>query len=78
MWLGCHRTATWGVSGALAREAAEHIDAHATESPYLSPVHYAEKRSEAEDAAARETRLRLPCVTAMSTVRLTSERDNGE
>ncbi|KAI1787532.1 hypothetical protein LXA43DRAFT_896047 [Ganoderma leucocontextum] len=59
IWLGCHRTATWGASGALAREAAEHIDAHATESPYLSPVHYVEKRSEAEDAAARETRLQL-------------------
>ena len=59
VWLGCHRAATWGASGALAREVAEHIDAHATESPYLSPIHYAEKRSEAEDAAARETRVQL-------------------
>ncbi|KAI0754293.1 hypothetical protein C8Q80DRAFT_1117051 [Daedaleopsis nitida] len=59
VWIGCHRTATCGAAGALVREAAEHIDALATESPYLSPIHYAEKKSEAEDAAARETRLQL-------------------
>ncbi|TFK86202.1 hypothetical protein K466DRAFT_600529 [Polyporus arcularius HHB13444] len=59
VWIGCQRTATCGASGALVRQVAEHIDALATESPYLSPVHYAEKKSEAEDAAARETRLQL-------------------
>ncbi|KAI0659731.1 hypothetical protein C8Q70DRAFT_90917 [Cubamyces menziesii] len=60
IWLGCQRTATSaGTAGALAREAAERIDALATESPYLSPIHYSEKRAEAESAAARETRLQL-------------------
>ena len=59
VWIGCQRTATCGAAGALAREAAEHIDALATESPYLSPVHYTEKRTEAADAAERETRLQL-------------------
>lgn len=59
VWIGCQRTATCGFAGAMVRDAAEHIDALATESPYLSPIHYAEKRSEAEDAAARETRLQL-------------------
>ncbi|KAI0676292.1 hypothetical protein C8Q78DRAFT_962176 [Trametes maxima] len=60
VWLGCQRTATSaGAAGALAREAAERIDALATESPYLSPVHYSEKRAEAESAAERETRMQL-------------------
>ncbi|EJF59822.1 hypothetical protein DICSQDRAFT_171781 [Dichomitus squalens LYAD-421 SS1] len=59
IWLGCQRAATYGTAGALAREAAEHIDALATESPYLSPILYSEKRSEAENAAASETRLQL-------------------
>ncbi|KAH9941865.1 uncharacterized protein BXZ73DRAFT_75037 [Epithele typhae] len=59
IWLGCQRSATYGAVTAMARDAAEHIDALATESPYLSPVHYNEKRSEAQDAAARETRLSL-------------------
>ncbi|RPD61501.1 hypothetical protein L227DRAFT_500209 [Lentinus tigrinus ALCF2SS1-6] len=59
VWIGCQRNATCGAAGALVRDAAEHIDALATESPYLSPVHYAEKKSEAEDAAARDTRLQL-------------------
>ncbi|OBZ67789.1 hypothetical protein A0H81_12335 [Grifola frondosa] len=56
IWIGCPRSATWGT---LAREAAERIDALATESPYLSPVHYSEKRTEAAQAEARETRLQL-------------------
>ncbi|KAI9070341.1 S-adenosyl-L-methionine-dependent methyltransferase [Trametes sanguinea] len=62
IWLGCQRTATsagTGAAGALVRETAERIDALATESPYLSPVHYSEKRAEAESAAARETRMQL-------------------
>ncbi|KAI0370605.1 hypothetical protein BV20DRAFT_1074362 [Pilatotrama ljubarskyi] len=60
IWLGCQRTATSaGAAGALAREAAERIDALATESPYLSPVHYSETRAETESAAARETRMQL-------------------
>ncbi|OSD05197.1 S-adenosyl-L-methionine-dependent methyltransferase [Trametes coccinea BRFM310] len=62
IWLGCQRTATsagTGTAGALVRETAERIDALATESPYLSPVHYSEKRAEAESAAAREMRMQL-------------------
>ncbi|KAL6306321.1 hypothetical protein BKA93DRAFT_729495 [Sparassis latifolia] len=58
-WVGCHRTATWGAAQALGRDAAEWIDAVATESPYLSPVNYSEKLTEAEKAAAQETRLQL-------------------
>ncbi|KAI0918380.1 hypothetical protein AcV5_002383 [Taiwanofungus camphoratus] len=59
IWIGCQRTATWGGARALGREAAEWIDALATESPYLSPIHYSEARMQAEKAAARETRLQL-------------------
>ncbi|KAI0763515.1 hypothetical protein BD413DRAFT_643130 [Trametes elegans] len=60
IWLGCQRTATSaGTTGVLAREAAERIDALATESPYLSPVHYTEKRAEAADAAAQATQQQL-------------------
>ncbi|EIW54972.1 uncharacterized protein TRAVEDRAFT_39383 [Trametes versicolor FP-101664 SS1] len=52
IWLGCQRSAT-------SSAAAQRIDALATESPYLSPVHYVEKRDEAATAAARATRTQL-------------------
>ncbi|KAI8972814.1 hypothetical protein BD414DRAFT_211164 [Trametes punicea] len=59
IWLGCHRTATSAAGAGVVREAAERIDALATESPYLSPVLYSEKRAEAQSEEARATRLQL-------------------
>ncbi|KAI0828719.1 hypothetical protein BC628DRAFT_1417700 [Trametes gibbosa] len=52
IWLGCQRTAT-------SAGAAQRIDALATESPYLSPVHYAERRAEAASTAEIATRKQL-------------------
>ncbi|EMD35411.1 hypothetical protein CERSUDRAFT_106783 [Gelatoporia subvermispora B] len=59
VWLGCQRTATSAAIGALGREAAERIDAIATESPYLSPVCYAEAQRANEVAATQATKLQL-------------------
>lgn len=58
IWIGCQRSATHSC-GALGREAAESIDAHATESPYLSPVVYNERRTKAFDAATEQTNVQL-------------------
>ncbi|KAI0631286.1 hypothetical protein C8Q77DRAFT_199390 [Trametes polyzona] len=52
IWLGCQRSAT-------SASAAQRIDALATESPYLSPVHYTTQRTEAANAAAVATRTQL-------------------
>ncbi|OCH83848.1 hypothetical protein OBBRIDRAFT_870211, partial [Obba rivulosa] len=46
-------------TGTLGREAAEWIDAIATESPYLSPVHYAETQRANADAATHAMTLQL-------------------
>ncbi|OCH86134.1 S-adenosyl-L-methionine-dependent methyltransferase, partial [Obba rivulosa] len=59
VWLGCQRTATSTATGTLGREAAERIDAIATESPYLSPVHYAETQRANADAATHAATLQL-------------------